>query len=79
VVAYFFRRSSSSPARRLYRSRIASSTTRKAATSIAEQERIAASLWQSELVQIDGAVHATYIDRAKECAAALRGFLDGFA
>jgi hypothetical protein len=53
--------------------------TRRAATSIAEQERIAASLWQSELVQIDGAGFEIYIDRAKECAAALRGFLNGLA
>ena len=53
--------------------------TRSAATTIAEQERIAASLWQSELVQIDGAGHEIYIDRAKECVAALRDFLDGFA
>ncbi len=53
--------------------------TRSAATTIAEQERIAASLWQSELVQIDGAGHEIYIDRAKECVAALRAFLEGFA
>ena len=53
--------------------------TRSAATTIAEQERIAASLWQSELVQIDGAGHEIYIDRAKECVAVLRDFLEGFA
>ena len=53
--------------------------TRSAAATIAEQERIAASLWQSELVEIDGAGHEIYIDRAKECVAALRNFLDGFS
>lgn len=53
--------------------------TRSAATSIIEQECIAASLWQSELLQIDGAGHEIYIDRAEECVSALRGFLDGFA
>jgi len=52
--------------------------TRSAATTIAEQERIAASLWQSELIEIDGAGHEIYIDRAKECVAALRDFLEGF-
>ena len=52
--------------------------TRSAATTITEQERIAASLWQSELVEIDGAGHEIYIDRAKECVAVLRDFLEGF-
>ena len=51
--------------------------THSAATTIAEQERIAAALWQSELVQIDGAGHEIYIDRAKECVGALRDFLEG--
>lgn len=51
--------------------------TRSAATSIAEQESIAAALPQSELVQIAGAGHEIYIDRANECVAALRGFLAG--
>jgi len=52
--------------------------TRSAATTIAVQERIAASLWQSELIEIDGAGHEIYIDRAKECVAAVRAFLEGF-
>ncbi len=51
--------------------------TRSAATSVEEQESIAATLPQSELVQIDGAGHEIYIDRANECVAALRGFLAG--
>jgi len=51
--------------------------TRSAATSIEEQESIAAALLQSEIVQIDGAGHEIYIDRAEECVAALRGFLAG--
>ena len=51
--------------------------TRSAATSIDEQESIAAALPQSELVQIDGAGHEIYIDRANECVAALRQFLAG--
>lgn len=51
--------------------------TRSAATSIEEQESIAAALPQSELVQIAGAGHEIYIDRANECVAALRGFLAG--
>jgi pimeloyl-ACP methyl ester carboxylesterase len=50
--------------------------TRSAATSIEEQESIAASLPQSEIVQIDGAGHEIYIDRANDCVAALRGFLE---
>jgi len=52
--------------------------TRSAATTIAEQDHIAESLWQSELVQIDGEGHEIYIDRARECVAALRNFLGGF-
>jgi pimeloyl-ACP methyl ester carboxylesterase len=52
--------------------------TRSAATSIEEQESIAAALLQSEIVQIDGAGHEIYIDRAEDCVAALRGFLAGF-
>ena len=52
--------------------------TRSAATSIEEQESIAAALPQSELVQIDGAGHEIYIDRADDCVAALRDFLAGF-
>ncbi len=52
--------------------------TRSAATSIEEQESIAAALPQSELVQIDGAGHEIYIDRAEDCVAALRDFLAGF-
>ena len=52
--------------------------TRSAATSIDEQESIAAELPQSELIQIDGAGHEIYIDRAGDCVAALRGFLAGF-
>ena len=52
--------------------------TRSAATSIDEQNSIAAALPQSEIVQIDGAGHEIYIDRAAECVATLRGFLDGF-
>jgi pimeloyl-ACP methyl ester carboxylesterase len=51
--------------------------TRSAATSIEEQESIAATLWQSEIVQIDGAGHEIYIDRANECVSALRNFLAG--
>lgn len=51
--------------------------TRSAATSIEEQESIAAALPQSEIVQIDGAGHEIYIDRANECVAALRQFLAG--
>jgi hypothetical protein len=31
------------------------------------------------LVQIDGAGHEIYIDRAQECVTALRSFLAGFA
>ena len=50
--------------------------TSSAATSIAEQESIAASLWQSDIVQIDGEGHEIYIDRANECVAALRHFLE---
>jgi pimeloyl-ACP methyl ester carboxylesterase len=52
--------------------------TRSAATSIGEQESIAAALPQSELVQIDGAGHEIYIDRAAECVSTLRGFLEAF-
>ncbi|HTX14888.1 MAG TPA: alpha/beta hydrolase [Candidatus Baltobacteraceae bacterium] len=52
--------------------------TRSAATSIEEQESIAAALPQSELVQIDGAGHEIYIDRAEDCVATLRDFLAGF-
>ena len=52
--------------------------TRSAATSIEEQESIAAALPQSELIQIDGAGHEIYIDRAEDCVAALRAFLAGF-
>jgi pimeloyl-ACP methyl ester carboxylesterase len=53
--------------------------TRSAATSVEEQESIAAALPQSEIVQIDGAGHEIYIDRAADCVAALRGFLAGQA
>jgi pimeloyl-ACP methyl ester carboxylesterase len=52
--------------------------TRSAATSVEEQESIAAALPQSEIVQIDGAGHEIYIDRADDCVAALREFLAGF-
>ncbi|MFZ1204032.1 MAG: alpha/beta hydrolase, partial [Candidatus Acidiferrales bacterium] len=52
--------------------------TRSAATSLEEQESIAATLPQSELVEVDGAGHEIYIDRAEDCVAALREFLAGF-
>jgi len=52
--------------------------TRSAATSIEEQESIAAALPQSKIVQVDGAGHEIYIDRANECVAALRQFLAGW-
>jgi pimeloyl-ACP methyl ester carboxylesterase len=52
--------------------------TRSAATSLAEQETIAAALPQSELVEIDGAGHEIYVDRAESCVAALRDFLSAF-
>ncbi|HXQ26714.1 MAG TPA: alpha/beta hydrolase [Candidatus Acidoferrales bacterium] len=52
--------------------------TRSAATTVEEQESIAAALLQSELVQIDGAGHEIYIDKAAECVSALRGFLEAF-
>jgi pimeloyl-ACP methyl ester carboxylesterase len=52
--------------------------TRSAATSIAEQQSIAGALPQSEMVQIDGAGHEIYVDRADECVAAFRGFLEAF-
>jgi pimeloyl-ACP methyl ester carboxylesterase len=52
--------------------------TRSAATTIEEQESIAAALLQAELVQIDGAGHEIYIDKAAECVAALRNFLAAF-
>ena len=52
--------------------------TRSAATTVEEQESIAAALLQSELVQIDGAGHEIYIDKAAECVAAFRGFLEAF-
>jgi pimeloyl-ACP methyl ester carboxylesterase len=53
--------------------------TRSAATSIEEQDSIAAALPQSEVVQIDGAGHEIYIDRAADCLSALREFLNGFS
>jgi pimeloyl-ACP methyl ester carboxylesterase len=52
--------------------------TRSAATSLDEQDSIAAALPQSEIVQIDGAGHEIYIDRPAECISALRRFLAAF-
>ena len=53
--------------------------TRSAATSIDEEESIAAALPQSEIVQIDGAGHEIYIDRSEKCVTAMRDFLAGLA
>jgi pimeloyl-ACP methyl ester carboxylesterase len=52
--------------------------TRSAATPMAEQERIAATLPRADLVRIAGEGHEIYIDRPEECVSALRSFLAQF-
>ena len=52
--------------------------TRSAATPMAEQERIAATLPRADLVRIAGEGHEIYIDRPEECVSALHSFLAQF-